>query len=146
MSLRQSAVLALLAASLLSFAPAQVQAADPSAATALQPREGWYKQLVDFDFMRANVDTLVVTGAETDMCVLATVLGNAVRAPSAGFSQGWDFVVLRTAAEREIGLADQVLAPARRRGDERADALQADLLHQCLALHAALVKAGLSRR
>lgn len=56
MSLRQSAVLALLAASLLSFAPAPVQAADPSAATALQPREGWYKQLVDFDFMRANVD------------------------------------------------------------------------------------------
>ena len=52
----------------------------------------------------------------------------------------------RTAAEREIGLADQVLAPARRRGDERADALQADLLHQCLALHAALVKAGLARR
>ena len=56
MSLRQSAVLALLAASLLSFAPAPVQAADPSATTALQPREGWYKQLVDFDFMRANVD------------------------------------------------------------------------------------------
>ena len=52
----------------------------------------------------------------------------------------------RTAAEREIGLADQVLAPARRRGDERAEALQADLLHQCLALHAALVKAGLTRR
>lgn len=33
--------------------------------------------------------------------VLARVLGNAVRAPSAGFSQGWDFVVLRTATERE---------------------------------------------
>lgn len=33
--------------------------------------------------------------------VLARVLANAVRAPSAGFSQGWDFVVLRTAAERE---------------------------------------------
>lgn len=32
--------------------------------------------------------------------VLARVLGNAVRAPSAGFSQGWDFVVLRTVAER----------------------------------------------
>lgn len=25
--------------------------------------------------LRANIDTLVVTGAETDMCVLATVLG-----------------------------------------------------------------------
>lgn len=33
--------------------------------------------------------------------VLARVLGNAVRAPSAGFSQGWDFVVLREARERE---------------------------------------------
>ncbi len=52
----------------------------------------------------------------------------------------------RTAAEREIGLADQVLAPARHRGDERAEAIQADLLHQCLALHAALVKAGLAGR
>jgi len=33
--------------------------------------------------------------------VLARVLGNAVRAPSAGFSQGWDFVVLRSAEERQ---------------------------------------------
>ncbi len=32
--------------------------------------------------------------------VLAACLDNAVRAPSAGFSQGWDFVVLRTADER----------------------------------------------
>ncbi|WP_114905563.1 nitroreductase family protein [Ornithinimicrobium murale] len=32
--------------------------------------------------------------------MLARVLGNAVRAPSAGFSQGWDFVVLRTEGER----------------------------------------------
>ena len=29
-------------------------------------------------------------------------LANAVRAPSAGFSQGWDFVVLRTADERDL--------------------------------------------
>lgn len=33
--------------------------------------------------------------------VLARVLANAVRAPSAGFSQGWDFVVLRTDEERQ---------------------------------------------
>lgn len=33
--------------------------------------------------------------------LLAACLENAVRAPSAGFSQGWDFVVLRTPAERE---------------------------------------------
>ena len=32
--------------------------------------------------------------------VLTACLDNAVRAPSAGFSQGWDFVVLRTEAER----------------------------------------------
>lgn len=33
--------------------------------------------------------------------VLRRALGNAVRAPSAGFSQGWDFLVLSTAASRE---------------------------------------------
>lgn len=33
--------------------------------------------------------------------VLSRILSNAVRAPSAGFSQGWDFVVLRTHEERE---------------------------------------------
>ncbi len=32
--------------------------------------------------------------------VLRRCLENAVRAPSAGFSQGWDFVVLRSPAER----------------------------------------------
>lgn len=32
--------------------------------------------------------------------VLEQVLGNAVRAPSAGFSQGWDFVVLTDPADR----------------------------------------------
>lgn len=32
--------------------------------------------------------------------VLAACLDNAVRAPSAGFSQGWDFVVLRSGEER----------------------------------------------
>jgi nitroreductase len=34
--------------------------------------------------------------------VLRHCLENAVRAPSAGFSQGWDFVVLSTAAERDL--------------------------------------------
>lgn len=33
--------------------------------------------------------------------VLERVLGNAVRAPSAGFSQGWDFVVLTDPADRD---------------------------------------------
>ncbi len=34
--------------------------------------------------------------------VLARVLDHAVRAPSAGFSQGWDFVVLTTEEERSL--------------------------------------------
>jgi len=33
--------------------------------------------------------------------VLEAVLDNACRAPSAGFSQGWDFVVLTSAEDRE---------------------------------------------
>ena len=47
----------------------------------------------------------------------------------------------RTAADREIGLVDQILAAER--GDV-ADR-RSDLLRQCLALHAALVRAGLDR-
>lgn len=34
--------------------------------------------------------------------VVRRLLSYAVRAPSAGFSQGWDFVVLRGPAEREV--------------------------------------------
>ena len=33
--------------------------------------------------------------------VINTALGNAIRAPSAGFSQGWDFVVLTKPDERD---------------------------------------------
>src|SRR5438105_2922406 len=33
--------------------------------------------------------------------VVERILGNALRAPSAGFSQGWAFLVLQSAAERE---------------------------------------------
>jgi nitroreductase len=33
--------------------------------------------------------------------IINTALGNAVRAPSAGFTQGWDFVVLTTAEQRQ---------------------------------------------
>lgn len=36
-----------------------------------------------------------------DPAVLDRVLDHAIRAPSAGFSQGWDFVVLDDAASRE---------------------------------------------
>lgn len=34
--------------------------------------------------------------------VVERCLANAVRAPSAGFSQGWDFLVLTTEAERDL--------------------------------------------
>ena len=34
--------------------------------------------------------------------VVTLLLEHAVRAPSAGFSQGWDFLVLRAAADREL--------------------------------------------
>ena len=33
--------------------------------------------------------------------VISTALGNAIRAPSAGFSQGWDFLVLTKPEERQ---------------------------------------------
>jgi nitroreductase len=33
--------------------------------------------------------------------VISTALGNAIRAPSAGFSQGWDFIVLTSPEERQ---------------------------------------------
>jgi nitroreductase len=33
--------------------------------------------------------------------IISTALGNATRAPSAGFSQGWDFLVLATTEERQ---------------------------------------------
>jgi len=52
--------------------------------------------------------------------------------------------LFRTAADREIGLVQQIVAPARavpayRREDDPA----AEVLHHCLALHAALLKAAL---
>lgn len=48
----------------------------------------------------------------------------------------------RTAADREIGLVDQILAAER--GDLQDK--RTELLHRCLALHAALVRAGLERQ
>ena len=49
----------------------------------------------------------------------------------------------RTAAEREIGLVDQVLAT--RRGNGSPEERTAEILSACVALHVALVKSGLSR-
>jgi hypothetical protein len=49
----------------------------------------------------------------------------------------------RTAADREIGLVDQVLATRRDNGsrEERT----AEILSACIALHTALVRTGLAR-
>ncbi len=48
----------------------------------------------------------------------------------------------RTAADREVGLIEQVLTP-RRRHDEDASDTRAALADWCIALHSALVHAGL---
>jgi DNA-binding transcriptional MerR regulator len=54
----------------------------------------------------------------------------------------------RTAADREIGLVQQIVSPARGRGREAGGATPRDptaqILAQCIALHTALVKAGLA--
>ncbi|MGB7447902.1 MAG: MerR family transcriptional regulator [Ornithinimicrobium sp.] len=56
--------------------------------------------------------------------------------------------LFRVAADREIGLAEQVLEPLRRRRARGApgadpDQVQADVVARSLALHSALVRAGL---
>ena len=49
----------------------------------------------------------------------------------------------KAAAEREIGLVEQVLATRRR--DDTRDERAAEIVSACIALHVALVKAGLAR-
>ncbi|GAA2743412.1 MerR family transcriptional regulator [Terrabacter aerolatus] len=49
----------------------------------------------------------------------------------------------RTAADREVGLVDQVLAT--RRGSGSREDRAAEIAAACIALHAALVRAGLAR-
>ena len=51
----------------------------------------------------------------------------------------------RTAAEREVGLVDQVLAPLAHRDDQARAEAAAEVAHHCLVLHAALVRAQLAR-
>lgn len=53
----------------------------------------------------------------------------------------------RTAADRELGLLDQVLSPVRGRHDaEGVQLLSGELLHHCIGLHVALIKAALADR
>lgn len=49
----------------------------------------------------------------------------------------------RTAADREIGLVEQVVAPLKGRADNTAARTRARFLRHCIALHTALVRAGL---
>ena len=52
----------------------------------------------------------------------------------------------RSAAEREVGLVQQILGPAATAGGDGADGGgAAQVLHHCLALHSALVRAELRR-
>lgn len=56
----------------------------------------------------------------------------------------------RSAADREAGLVEQVVAPMRRRGEaedaERVALVTAEVMGACLRLHAALVSSALHRR
>lgn len=52
----------------------------------------------------------------------------------------------RTAADRELGLLDQVLSPLRGRNEDRLAQVSGELLHHCVALHVALIKASLAER
>ena len=51
----------------------------------------------------------------------------------------------RTAAEREVGLVDQVLGPLAHRDPQTRADTAAEVAHSCLVLHAALVRAQLLR-
>jgi len=64
--------------------------------------------------------------------VVTRLLEHAIRAPSAGFSQGWDFVVLREAADRDLFWA--VTSDADREPDAWLRGLRtAPLLVLCLS-------------
>ncbi|HRW18009.1 MAG TPA: nitroreductase family protein [Dermatophilaceae bacterium] len=66
--------------------------------------------------------------------VLAAALEAATRAPSAGFSQGWDFLVLRSAAERQAFWAATAADPATSPPDRWLSGLQtAPVLVVCLS-------------
>jgi DNA-binding transcriptional MerR regulator len=70
-------------------------------------------------------------------------VGAAARALAAYGLEARHLRVFRTAADREIGLAEQVLAT--RRGDGTREERAAEVVSACLALHVALVRSGLSR-
>ena len=76
------------------------------------------------------------------------VLRSAAALPSFGI-EARHLRMFRTAAEREVGLAEQVVAPLQRqRGGEsatRAEDVAREIAAACLRLHAALVAGALGR-
>ena len=70
-------------------------------------------------------------------------VGAAAQALAAYGIEARHLRVFRTAADREIGLAEQVLAT--RRGEGTREERAAEIVSACLALHVALVRSGLSR-
>lgn len=64
--------------------------------------------------------------------VLDRCLDHAIRAPSAGFSQGWDFVVLRSEAERRV-FWDATVAPDTPENPWLAGLSSAPVLIVCLS-------------
>ena len=56
MNVKRFAVIAALLAGLGAAPMLYPVPAEAAGAAALQPREGWYKELANFDFVRANVD------------------------------------------------------------------------------------------
>lgn len=101
---------------------------------------------------RATVDALCTYGllrADADGHFPASALPVATAAAAlSGYGiEARHLRAFRTAADREIGLVEQVLAPLRgARNEQRRDEVAAELLRECIALHAALVRAALSGR
>jgi hypothetical protein len=73
----------------------------------------------------------------------ALAVAGAARALAAHGLEARHLRPFRTAADREIGLAEQVLAT--RHGDGTREERAAEIVSACLALHVALVRSGLSR-
>lgn len=86
---------------------------------------------------------LIVPGPDGHYDARALQVAQAVAGLSAHGLEPRHLRPFRIAADREIGLARQVAAPVRRRSGDAAHQVEAEFLQHCIALHTALVKAGL---
>ncbi len=92
------------------------------------------QQLRGHGLLRPDPDGL---HGESDLRVARAAAGLAVYGVEARHLRGF-----RAAADREVGLVEQVVGSRRGPAAERG---RAEVAHLCLALHAALVRGGLSR-